>query len=104
MNKPQIVFALALPAAVGVVIPFVVPSNWLNHALSVGMIFALVSATLCAGSTENKGKGVLGVFLFLTLGTSNPEAKVRNPLALLVFFASVFYLAGLTIGAFAAVS
>lgn len=104
MKKFQIVSAVVLSASLGVVIPFGVPSHWLKYALGRGLIFALVGATLCLGRAEHNIKGILGVVSLLAIDTCNLQEKVRNHGALLIFTSSVLYLAGLFVGAFAAVS
>ena len=104
MNKFQIVSALVLSASIGVAIPFGVPSHWLKYALGLGLIFALVGATLCLGRAKHNTNGMWGAVSFLAIGTCNPQEKVHNHGALLVFISSALYLAGLFVGAFAAVS
>jgi len=103
MHKRQTIATLAFIAAVGAVLPFVVPNDWLKYALGTGLVSALVGCVLCSVSAERKKTGIAGVFSLLAIGTSHPEGEVRDPQAMLLFFASLSFLAGLTIGAFIAV-
>jgi len=103
MTKKRLIWIYAAAGTAGGITPFIVPEDWFGYVLATCLIGMLVFAALARGSVEPKEPEASGLLLSFLIGTDRPLAKLNDPVALALFFLFVTYLAGFTVGAFAAV-
>lgn len=92
----------------GLATPFAAPASWLAYLFWIAGLCALVFGALSAASGQEDGQSrsksaATRTALWLTIGTDRPGARLTDRSALMCFFATLSFLAGLTVGAFAAV-
>ncbi|RTL23861.1 MAG: hypothetical protein EKK52_02950 [Burkholderiales bacterium] len=106
MNRNRAALVLAVAAMAGGLAPFGVPSAWLGDVLLGGLLVTLVFGSLAAMSArepeDQASTPLQRIAAWLVVGTERPMARVSDPLALLLFFAGVAFLAGLAVGTFVA--
>ncbi len=88
--------------------PLCTPDGWLVYFFWSAVLSALVFACLAAGSAQDHEQPppkslVTRAALWAAIGTDRPGARLADKKAMLLFFAAVSFLAGLSAGAFVAI-
>lgn len=99
--RPLRVFAVA--AIAGGITRWLIPNDWFPYVLGACMVGLLIFGALAAGSEYRKEPDPLGPIWWFVIGTDRPMAKIKDPEALALFFLILAYLAGFTVGVFAAI-
>ena len=87
----------------GGITPCLVPNEWLKYVLWACLGGLLLFSSLAAGSAQDDQTKSRSMLLWLVIGTDRPTAKIRDHQALALFFLTLAYLGGFTIGTFGAV-
>lgn len=108
MGSGRVIKALAVAFVVGFATPQATPDGWLVYFFWGAGLCAFVFACLAAGSAQDHEQSppkslAIRAVLWSVIGTDRPSARLADKMALLLFFAALSYLVGLTIGAFVAV-
>jgi hypothetical protein len=108
MDNRRVSIALATTTVLGAGTALYVPNDWLSYFFWGAGLAALIFGAL-AGASAQEGKhgpetgAATRLVLWFAISTDRPMAKVMDMEALVFFFGSLAYLAGLTIGTFSAV-
>lgn len=102
MTRTRSALVLVASLAVGFWAPFVIPTHWVEPALSGAFLLALAFAGVAGNLAVKEGPNMKQVLPWFTLWADRPFGRIRSKVALLAFFSSLAFLGGFIIGAFGA--